>query len=158
MRAVGTVTTHALTSTANQAFVEGLGYFDRVCPYAGVPEVDMPGPVVFLDLTRNLEVVSAVHQRLAGRLVRSVMVGGTHTGQPMDVGALPGPTPQRFFAPDADEAQLAGYEAAEDEFVRDAGRWLRAQEQSGPEAMANVFRTLLHGRQDPSVAFVLRPG
>ncbi|MBI0296001.1 DUF2855 family protein [Streptomyces sp. PRKS01-29] len=160
------VVTHGLTSPGNLAFVAATGCYDEVRPYGAVAELDPAGPVVFVDLTRDQDLVSAVHHRLAGRLVRSILVGGTHASRPLDATGLPGPAPERFFAPRAEEerrvsmdadARRRQYEAAEERFTERAAQWFRVTTRIGPDAMADTFRRLLHGPGDPATVQVLRP-
>ncbi|MCQ8829043.1 DUF2855 family protein [Streptomyces malaysiensis] len=163
------VVTYGLTSPANRAFVDATGCYDEVRPYTAVAELDPAGPAVFADLTRNQDVVSAVHHRLAGRLIRSILVGGTHASRPLDPAGLPGPAPERFFAPSAEEearravgaggaeARRREYQAAEERFTERAADWFRVTTRTGPDAMADAFRQLIQGPGDPAAVRVVRP-
>src|SRR5690606_38307666 len=74
---------HGMRSLANLDFVRGFGVYDSVSAYddpAGVGDPDGPADTVFVDITRNVDVIAAVHHRLGGRLLRSVLFGGTHGG------------------------------------------------------------------------------
>lgn len=159
------LSTHGLTSPANAAFTTGLGLYDRVSTYGDLTGLTDDAPAVFLDLTRNPEVVTAVHHRLGDRLRRTVLVGGTHSGQAPDLAGLPGPEPERFFAPALDgkrraevgdvahEQELA---AAEERFLRRAARWMRIDERVGPAALRDAFTALLSGPRPPDVTTVVR--
>jgi hypothetical protein len=91
------IRTHGLTSPANIAFTAGLGVYDQVSAYDDLGSLATDGPAVFLDFTRNPDVVTSVHHLLGNRLRRTVLTGGTHSVQPLELPGLP--EPERFFAP-----------------------------------------------------------
>jgi hypothetical protein len=158
------IRTHGLTSPVNIAFTAGLGAYDKVSAYDDLDSLATDGPAVFLDFTRNPDLVTSVHHLLGSRLRRTVLTGGTHSVQPLELPGLP--KPERFFAPAAQTLQRTkvgdlAYEqrfaAGEKEFLRRAAEWLRVDERSGPEALQDAFRALLAGPQAPDVATVVRP-
>ncbi|MGH3585671.1 MAG: DUF2855 family protein [Pseudonocardia sp.] len=158
------IRTHGLTSPVNVAFTAGLDVYDQVSAYDDLDRLAAEGPAVFLDLTRNPDVVTSVHQLLGNRLRRTVLIGGTHSGQPLEVPGLP--EPDRFFAPAQQALQRTkigdlAYEqrlaAAEEQFLRRATDWLRVDERVGPAALQDAFRALVAGPQAPDVATVVRP-
>ncbi|TWT05093.1 DUF2855 family protein [Reyranella sp. CPCC 100927] len=156
-----------LSAPSRVDFLRGLGFFDRVEPYAQVAELDVPAPVVFVDFAGDPAVVGAVHHRFGDALAHSAIVGGTHW-QAMGAGggdALPGPEPTLFFAPDQVRKRLdewgaatleARFNAAMRAFVADNG-WLRIEHHRGPEALLRVYAQVLEGRSNPDVGHIVIP-
>ncbi len=156
-----------LSAPSRVDFLRGLGFFDRVEPYAQVAQLDVPTPVVFIDFAGDPAVVSAVHHRFGDALAHSAIVGGTHW-QAMGAGggdALPGPEPTLFFAPDQVRKRLDEWGAAALEarfatemraFVAD-NRWLRIEYHHGPEALLRVYAQVLEGRSSPDVGHIVLP-
>lgn len=150
-----------LTSERNRAFVEGLGIYDRVVTYDEVGQVD-PAPAVYVDIAGNDDVTRSVHTHLGDALAYSMRVGGTHwdhqAGAP-PAEALPGPTPEFFFAPN----QLAkrSHEWGQDELDARMGAawstfadwidgWLRFEHAEGPAEVEAAYRSLLTNEADPA--------
>jgi hypothetical protein len=153
-----------LTSPANVGFVEGLGSYDRVVTYDAVDSLPR-AKAVYLDMSGNGTVRSAIHNHFGDRLAHSSVVGDTHWDQTEGGdGELPGPRPSFFFAPDrvatrtrewgADGLE-ARFGAAWRPFVEGTDRWLEVVHGRGPEAVERAYRELLDGRTDPSVGHVL---
>jgi len=152
-----------LTSAGNVAFVEGLGVCDRVLTYDDVSSLAPDVPTAYVDMAGDAGVRRAVHEHV-GALVASVQVGGTHWEQVGGDGALPGPTPALFFAPDqivkrrtdwgpgGVESRFAEAWAA---FLPVVQGWIEVVERRGPDAVGETYLEVLDGRADPSVAFVL---
>lgn len=158
------IRTHGLTSPVNIAFTAGLGVYDQVSAYDDLGSLATDGPAVFLDLTRNPDLVTSVHHLLGNRLRKTVLIGGTHSVEPLELPGLP--EPERFFAPAQQALQRTkvgdlAYEqrlaAAEQQFLHRAAEWLRVDEQNGPAALQDAVRALLAGPQAPDVAIVVRP-
>lgn len=158
------IRTHGLTSPANVAFTAGTGVYDQVSAYG---DLTADGPAVFLDFTRNPEIVGAVHHGLGDRLRRTILAGGTHSmGRLLESLGLPGPEPERFFTPAQEalrrekvgdlayERELA---VGEERFLRRATGWLRSDERVGPAALQEGFAALLSGPLPPDVVMVVRP-
>lgn len=152
-----------LTSARNHAFVAGLGVYDEVVDY-GDPDAISAGTSVFVDMAGNQDVVRAVHTQGGETLRHSMVVGGTHWDHAAAAdGALPGPTPEFFFAPgqiarrteewgrDEFDRRSAG---AWDAYSRWTDEWMRFETAAGPEAVQSVYATLLAGRADPSTGFI----
>jgi hypothetical protein len=158
------IRTHGLTSPVNIAFTAGLGVYDQVSAYDDLGTLATDGPAVFLDFTRNPDLVTSVHHLLGNRLRRTVLIGGTHSVEPLELPGLP--EAERFFAPAQQALQRTkvgdlAYEqrlaAGEQQFLHRAAEWLRVNEQTGPAALRTAFRALLAGPQAPDVATVVRP-
>jgi len=154
-----------LTSAANAAFVQSLGYYDRIVTYDALDGLAPDEPLVFVDMAGNGAVRDGVHRRVGDQLKYSCSVGLTHHDRmAMPSADLPGPTPEFFFAPDrivlrSREWGPAGFQervgGALKSFVRAAERWLRVQRGQGPAAVERVYRATLAGEADPSVGYVL---
>jgi Protein of unknown function (DUF2855) len=153
-----------LTSPSNAGFVEGLGIYDRVVPYAEIESLER-GPATFVDVAGDGEVRQAVHSHYGDDLVHSMAVGVTHWEElGGGAGELPGPTPTFFFAPDrvvkrSTDWGRAGLESR----VADAwapfcgwmGDWLQVVRGEGFEALRGAYLDVLEGRVEPNAAHVL---
>jgi hypothetical protein len=156
-----------LTSPGRVAFLEDLGFHDRVIPYDRVDELPSDAPAVFLDFASRSELRRAVHEQLGDRLVYSCFVGATHApsaGRPGEDALLPGPAPVMFFAPAQIDrrAQEWGMAAVLDRVGAEVRRmsdsmssWLRVVESSGREAVERVYRDVLEGRSRTDEGHIL---
>jgi NADPH:quinone reductase-like Zn-dependent oxidoreductase len=167
MKARGGVTVVGLTSGGNVPFVKGLGFYDEVVGYDAVGAMDGSVPTMFIDIAGNAGVRASVHERFADRLTYSCAVGATHWDAPRPGGALPGPQPQMFFAPDLVRKRMADWGpagfgervgAAWRAFLPTAARTTRVVESHGLGAAATVFADLASGRSDPADGHVVRLG
>jgi hypothetical protein len=155
-----------LTSPGNVEFTESLEVYDRVVPYEELDSID-PEPAVYVDMSGDAKVRSAVHGHWGDQLKHSAAVGITHREDLGGSGELAGPKPVFFFAPDrlrkrtedwgpeGINGRLAETWSPYVEWTRD---WLRVERGSGPEDIERVYRELLDGGSDPAVGHVLRPG
>ena len=163
LRARG-VRTVGLTSSGNVAFCRELGVYDDVVTYEDIAALDQV-PSVFIDVSGDQGVVSAVHRRLADGLAHSMIVGDTHWDSPPadDAGPRPGPAPAFLFAPSqitkrsrewgADVLATAMAEAWSAYAAWVTG-WITLDRVAGAEAVIEVFRTYLSGRVDPRVGTI----
>jgi len=163
------IRTHGMTSLANVDFVRGFGVYDSVSTYddpAGVGDPDGPVDTVFVDITRNVDVIAAVHHRLGGRLLRSVLFGGTHGGGSAAPGTLAGPTPEPLFVPErramlrqriGEEAYTRELAEGQELFLALAARSMRVDDRVGPDAARDALSEVLAGPQAPDVVTVVRP-
>ncbi|MCZ8170762.1 MAG: DUF2855 family protein [Novosphingobium sp.] len=156
-----------LTSAGNVDFVRRSGFYDEVLAYddlAGLPQV----PSVLVDFAGNAGLIHGVHMALGDHLRYSCTVGATHVGAGFgqDRGALPGPTPVLFFAPDHAVAAIKelGPKAFGDavgeswlRFIAEAGGALTIDVRDGLEAARAAYLTTLAGKADPAVGIVIRP-
>ena len=92
-----------LTSSANVAFVDGLGCCDEVIVYGEEAKIDATEPAAYVDMSGDAQLTVALHNLLGENIVESAMVGATHWELRGDTGTLPGARPTFFFAP----AQIA---------------------------------------------------
>nr|WP_295110975.1 DUF2855 family protein [uncultured Caulobacter sp.] len=166
----GEVNVVGLTSPRNKAFVEGLGFYDEVVLYDDLAASPIEGPAAFVDFAGDAAVLGAVHNRFADELKASILVGGTHWEAPKGTmgggGALPGPQPAFFFAPDRVAKRQKDWAPGEFEqrygaawagFVADAPRWLKVEVGEGREAMQAAYLAQVEGGTSPDTGVVLRP-
>jgi hypothetical protein len=155
-----------LTSARNRAFVEGLGYYDQVVTYDAVATAPIEPPVVLVDFAGDAPLLKVVHERFGDALAYSCLVGGTHWEAERGGGALPGPKPVFFFAPDRIRKRATDWgpggldqrhDAAWIPFADDAPRWLRVVEGLGPEAVARAYAAVVEGKAGPDEGRVLSP-
>jgi hypothetical protein len=158
------VRTIGLTSPGNVGFCRDLGVYDDVVTYDAIDTLDQV-PSVFIDVSGDQGVVSAVHHRLAEGLAHSMIVGDTHWDSPPadDTGPRPGPAPVFLFAPsqitkrsrewgaDVLAATMAEAWAGYASWVTS---WISLDQVVGPDAVIEVFRTYLSGRVDPRVGTI----
>jgi hypothetical protein len=153
-----------LTSTGNEEFVQGLAVYDSVRLY---DEVDaLPGDrAVYVDISGDGAVRTAIHAHYGDRLAHSAAVGVTHwTQMAQGSGDLKGPSPVFFFAPDRIKkrgaewgaAQLDGYVAETWEpFAAWASNWLRVDRISSEDDIERAYLGLLDGKVDPAAGTVV---
>jgi hypothetical protein len=155
-----------LTSPRNVEFTESLGVYDRVVPYEELESIERE-PAVYVDMSGDAKVRSAVHGHFGDELRHSAAVGVTHREDLGGGSELDGPKPVFFFAPDrlrkrtedwgpnGVNERLAGTWAP---YVDWARGWLRVEHGSGPEDIERIYRAMLDGKSDPAVGHVLSPG
>lgn len=156
-----------LTSTANVAFVTGLGTYDRVVAYDAIGGLQAPDGAVVVDMAGGEATLRAVHATLGGSLKYSCRVGLTQWQDAKTaIPDLPGVRPVFFFAPDRVKARLADWGPAgfmqrvgeaSAAFVADAQRWLRLETHRGAEAIVAAYRTLLAGKARPESGIICEP-
>jgi hypothetical protein len=151
-----------LTSAANRAFVESLGFYDRVVLYEGIERAAIESPVAIVDMAGNADVLARLHHRLDVRA--SILVGITHGGGLTPPAGLPGAKPSFFFAPDVAAERAAEWGPAEmakriadawHAFVSDVDDKMRIVEARGADAVEVAYRATLTGRADPAEGLVL---
>jgi hypothetical protein len=101
--------------------------------------------------------LDAVRERLAGALVRAILVGFTHDREAAGA-APPGPEQEFFFAPAEIVRHGRGfarrYAEAWQGFAPVAERALRIERVTDGDGLVRVYRELLEGRADPAAGFV----
>lgn len=165
LKARGGMTVVGLTSPGNIGFVEGLGYYDRVIGYASIATLDPAVPTVFVDMSGNGDVVSAIHHHFGDQLKASIGVGATHWAAPRGDKTLPGPRPAFFFAP----GQIAKRDtewgrgemmrratAANIAFCEMLGDRVVIAHAQGGEAVAVAYRMMAAGQNPPDRGLILQ--
>jgi len=153
-----------LTSPRNEAFVKGLGCYDKVVAYEDVSSLPNTKPTVFVDMAGDAQVIREVHSHFRRNLKYSCLVGGTHWDHITMGQELPGPVPTLFFAPTqvAKRAQDWGpielqrrMAEAWTVFSEPASYWIHVAHSRGPAAVERIYRETLEGRVSPSEGHVL---
>lgn len=152
-----------LTSSANVAFVEGLGVYDEVRTYDAVTDI-AAAPSALVDVAGNADVVHAVHRHLGEQLGHSMIVGGTHWDHQAQAGGdPPGPERRLFFAPAqiSKRTQEWGQPGLDerigeawDRFATWCDGWIRFHDASGAGAVEAAYRELLEGRSAPDAGHI----
>jgi uncharacterized protein DUF2855 len=155
-----------LTSPGNVEFTEGLEVYDRVVPYGEIDSLERD-PAVYVDMSGDAKVRSAVHGHFDDQLRHSASVGITHREDLGGTGELAGPKPVFFFAPDrlrkraedwgGDEVNKRIAEAWHP-YVEWCKGWLQVEHGSGADDVQRIYLELLDGKSDPAVGHVLEPG
>jgi hypothetical protein len=155
-----------LTSPRNVDFTKSLGVYDRVVPYEELESIERE-PSVYVDMSGDAKIRSAVHGHLGDELKHDAMVGITHYEDLGGGADLAGPDPVFFFAPtrlqkrnedwgaEGVNQRLAQSWAPYVEWLRG---WLQVEHGSGPEHIERIYREMLDGKSDPAVGHVLSPG
>jgi hypothetical protein len=154
----------ALTSPRSAEFVGSLGIYGRTITYDAIDSLER-GTATFVDIAGDSDVRRAVHSHYGDALAHSMAVGVTHWEEiAAGSGALPGPPPTLFFAPDrvvkrSKDWGGAGLEArvadAWHPFCEWTSGWLDLVRGHGFEAVQRAYRNVLEGRVDPKTAHVL---
>lgn len=158
------VSVTGLTSPRNIAFVEGLGVCDRVMAYGDVSALDPATATVYVDMSGDGAVLSAVHHHFADRLKASIGVGVTHWDAPRTREPMPGSAPSFFFAP----AQIAKRDGewgagetmrragvANAAFVASLGDRLQITHHCGGPAVETAYRAMVAGQTPPTEGVIL---
>jgi hypothetical protein len=157
-----------LTSPRNRAFCERTGYYDQVVEYARLEELSASVPTTLVDMAGDRDVLRRVHTHFGADALRySCLVGLTH-GNLAALGApptaLPGPTPQLFFAPSQIESRqkalgpqvyLERVAGAERAFLASARDWFEIERGRGAAAIEATYRKVLDGRAAPDRGYIL---
>jgi hypothetical protein len=155
-----------LTSPRNVEFTESLGVYDEVVPYEGLDSVERE-PAVYVDMSGDAKVRSAVHGHFGDELKHDAMVGITHHEDLGGGSELEGPDPVFFFAPTRLQKRNEEWGAAGvnrrladswSPYVQWLSGWLQVEHGSGPDDLERIYREMLDGKSDPSVGHVLSPG
>jgi Protein of unknown function (DUF2855) len=152
-----------LTSPGRVEFVERTGVYGRVVRYDDVGALP-DARAIYVDMSGDATVRSAVHAHYGDSLAHSAVVGMTHHDRMGGTEGLVGPSPKFFFAPERviKRRQDWGREGLDervaeawDPFVEWTAAWLEVTHGRGPEALEAAYLELLDGRIDPSTAYVL---
>ena len=154
-----------LTSPGNVGFTESLGVYDTVVPYEELGSLERE-PAVYVDMSGDAKVRSAVHGHYGDELRHSAAVGITHREDLGGGSELAGPRPVLFFAPDRLRKRTEdwGPEGVNERlaeswapYVEWTRGWLQVEHGSGPDDVERVYLELLDGKSDPAVGHVLSP-
>jgi hypothetical protein len=155
-----------LTSPRNIAYTVGLEVYDRVVPYELLDSLEKI-PAVYVDMSGDAKIRSAVHGHYGDELKHSAAVGITHREDLGGGSGLAGPKPVLFFAPDRLRKRTKDWGPEElNQRIADAWRpyvdwargWLQVEHGSGREDIERVYLEVLDGKSDPAIGHVLSPG
>jgi NADPH:quinone reductase-like Zn-dependent oxidoreductase len=158
--------TIGVTSQANKAFVESVGLYTDVITYDQIRALKAPGGAVMVDMAGGATTLTAIHNALCDDLKYSCRVGLTQWNDLSPVKGLPGPKPIFFFAPDRIKIRMQDWGPADfiartskmsTGFVTNAGRWMKIESQSGPDAIIATFKKLLQGDTRPEAGIICIP-
>lgn len=155
-----------LTSKGNVAFVEQTGLYDQVVAYDDVETLENVS-VVSVDFAGNAGLLRAIHEYFGDNLKYSTLVGATHIeARDGGTGAMAGPEPILFFAPDHAVAAVKelgpqgfGMEVAKSwkQFLADVGDTVEMEVHEGIDSAREAYLTMLSGTVDPAKGIVIHP-
>ena len=148
-----------LTSAANLNFTRGLGCYDEVVEYAAIDTLPVVGRAVYVDMSGDATLRSAVHSRWGEQLAYSCSVGGTHWEALGSGKGLAGPRPVLFFAPaqgkkrisdwgakGLQERTASAWQGFTARVAEPTAPWLRVVSARGRQAIESTYTALLDGR------------
>jgi hypothetical protein len=158
----------ALTSERNQAFVEGLGCYDRAVTYEELGTIPADVPTLYVDFSGDEGLRAKVHHHFGDALVYDCFAGSAQNTNFLRDTGLPGPEPKFYFAPvqirkrnaDWGHAEVnRRFNAAQLAFIRrvsDAQKpWMVVREQDGAVSAQALIADLHAGRIDPASGHVV---
>jgi hypothetical protein len=159
--------TIGLTSRANAEGLAALNIYDRVVAYDDIAaQIDPAIPSALVDMAGNGAVTRAVHEHLGEQLKYSMIVGKSHWDAAPEMGALPGPERQGFFAPGRSQKRIADW-GGKGLAERLGGAWLGFMDvapsiatidtRSGADAALAAYMQVLDGKADAKVGIVIKP-
>ncbi|TLW91711.1 DUF2855 family protein [Saccharomonospora piscinae] len=155
-----------VTSPQNKEFTAALNLYDSVLTYDELGTDAVQARTVFVDFTNSAQRIRAVYRHAGTQLLATHLAGFTHPSTSFAPPEVGDPAPQPFFTPAVEDqlrAELGAdvynrrYRQAEDEFLIGTKSWLDIQRGSGPDAIAEAFRTVLAGALPPATGAVLTP-
>ncbi len=154
-----------LTSARNKMFTESLGLYDEVRTYEEIDALSTTAKAVYVDMSGDSGVRSALHARFGDQLAYSCSVGGTHWENLSGGGALAGPRPMLFFAPAQIKKRAAEWGQAELQ-TRMAMAWtgflpmladaITVVESHGVDAITQTYLKVLDGQGSAKDGHILR--
>lgn len=159
------LTITALTSPGNTAFVEGLGYYDKVVSYSDIDKLDAGQSSVSVDFAGNGEVLASLHKHFADNMLFSSLVGAAHWDSRGGEKNLPGAKPEVFFAPgywekrgkEIGNAQLMqNFAKLWAPLVASVQKWMKVTEVEGGDAVEEAYKQTLQGKVNPDQGLILK--
>ncbi len=153
----------ALTSSANAAFCERLGYYDRVVTYEDLPSLPQM-PAAFVDVGGSQRILRDLRDHLGRSLTKTVAVGATQWEEQDTTGGLGDSDSELFFLPKWMDSRredwgpgvfISRYFEAWERFLPSIGAWMKVIHAYGPEAVEEIYRELLDGKTSPEVGHIL---
>lgn len=155
-----------LTSAHNVNFVNKIGYYNSVIPYASIGQIADKSTVV-VDMAGNAHVQQKLHEILSDKLHYYVSVGLTHLDA-VDMSAMGDRDPSRFdnffvpsyalqrmqeLGPAEFDRRVTAYIAAAS---RDTMQWMTVQERDGLGELAEVYPDFCSGAVSPTTGYVVK--
>jgi hypothetical protein len=158
--------TVGLTSKANARALSQLDIYDSVIAYDDIDVLDPEMPSALVDMAGNGAVTRAVHWHFGDALTHSMIVGKSHWDAAPEMGDLPGPARQGFFAPGRSQKRIVDW-GPRGFGERLAEAWLGFMEvapsiatidkREGAEAAMAAYQEVLAGKADPKTGIVVKP-
>jgi hypothetical protein len=159
----------AATSAGNRAFVEGLGCYDRTLSYDEIKSLPAGVPTLYIDFSGNDDLRATIHHHFGEALVYDCYAGSAQKTEFLgDTAALPGPTPQLYFAPVQIRKRNADwgpqevnrrFNEAQGNFIAElslpGNRWMTLVRGEGFTHAQAVIEKLHAGKVDPREAHVI---
>jgi hypothetical protein len=151
------------TSPSNVALCERTGYYDRVLSYGEVDGI-ADSDFALIDFAGNGKLLTEIEHVAGERLLRTVIVGGTHWDQRERSLTSGGAATEFFFLPTWIEKRREDWGSAEfmrrgeeawETFSPTTKAWLRIEEHVGPAEIIDAYRAVLTGGAQPDVGLML---
>lgn len=153
-----------LTSKGNMAFVEGLGYYDKVVAYNDFAQIGNTDNSIIVDFSGNAQVQENLQGYLGNKLVYNCLVGMVDWTQRggADSAATNG---KFFFAPSQalkrnKEWGVEGFQQRVGKawmgFTSQVGDWMTVKDSSGALALAALYLPMLNGKIDPKIGHIIK--
>lgn len=154
-----------LTSPGNVAFTESLGCYDQVLTYGDLETLPQ-AKTAFVDMAGDADLLRRIHAHFDDNLTSSCRVGLTHWQSTSNFveGLKSGPKPAFFFAPTYAQERIKDWGPqdfqkrvgeASAAFYKDASKWVKISEATGPKAVTASYIEMLAGRIDPAKGHIL---
>jgi hypothetical protein len=88
-----------VTSVRNKDFVDAVDCCDQIILYGEETQLDNTLATVYVDMSGDIKLTTALHHHLGTNMVESCMVGASHWESSGSIGELPGAKLSFFFAP-----------------------------------------------------------
>lgn len=155
-----------LTSSGNVGFTQKLGCYEEVLAYEDITSLSTNRPTLYADFAGSVPLREAIHGHLGDALVYDAVVGATHHDDAsLSSGALEGPRPIFFFAPDQIRKRREDwgrggveqrYGNAWRAFAPVVEDWVDVKVSEGPQGLRNAWLEVLSGHSDPQVGHVIQ--
>jgi Protein of unknown function (DUF2855) len=155
-----------LTSAANAKGLSQLGLYDSVLSYNDIDMLDPAMPSALVDMAGNAAVTLTVHHHFGDALAKSIIVGKSHWNDDGEMGALPGPEREGFFAPGRSQKRLSDWGPRElgDRlgkawlgFMAAAPDIATIDKRQGADAALAAYQEVLAGKADPKMGIIIEP-
>jgi hypothetical protein len=153
-----------VTSPGNVEFCESTEYYDRVVSYDALDDLG-DAPFVLIDFAGNDEILTGIEAAAGDKLLRTIVVGGTHwEDRGRSLMAMPAGT-ELFFLPTWIEKRREDWgptefmergENAFESFAPTTTGWLTIEEHTGVDAISAAYQSVLSGESRPDVGHILQ--